>query len=82
MNTQKPQAVFNASAYAGVRQDKSVPLIKRSASPQGYRGSKGGQSNSISDQSLVPFTTPVVPGFCEINKRRRELALCTAVVHR
>src|SRR5918998_2751088 len=59
MNTQKPQAVYDASAYAGVRQDKSVPLIKRSASPQGYRGSKGGQSNSISDQSLVPFTTQV-----------------------
>ena len=59
MNTHKPQAIFNSKAHAGVRQDKSVPLIKRSASTQGYRGSKGGQSNSISDQSLVPFTTQV-----------------------
>src|SRR5919202_4530299 len=59
MNSPKPQSVFEFKAHAGVMQDKSVPLIKRSASPQGYRGSKGGQSNSISDQSLVPFTTQV-----------------------
>ena len=59
MNTQKPKAVFDATTYAGVRQDKSVPLIKRSASTHGYQSNKGGQSNSISDQSLVPFTTQV-----------------------
>src|ERR671914_1842079 len=58
MNSSSPQVLF-LQTYAGVRQDKSVPLIKRSASPQGYRGSKGGQSNSLSDQSLVPFTTQV-----------------------
>jgi hypothetical protein len=54
MNSQKPQAVFDAYTYAGVRQDKSVPLIKRSASSSTYRGNKGGQSNP---NSLVPFTT-------------------------
>jgi hypothetical protein len=59
MNSQIPQSIFDAEAHAGVMQDKSVPLIKRSASPQGYRGSKGGQSNSKSDQSLVPFTTQI-----------------------
>src|ERR687895_290866 len=59
MNTQKPKAVFDVTTYAGVRQDKSVPLIKRSASTHGYQSNKGGQSNSISDQSLVPFTTQV-----------------------
>ena len=58
MNSSSPQVLF-LQTYAGVRQDKSVPLIKRSASPQGYRGTKGGQSNSLSDQSLVPFTTQV-----------------------
>jgi hypothetical protein len=35
-------------------QDKSVPLIKRSASTQGYQGNKGGRTNP---NSLVPFTT-------------------------
>jgi hypothetical protein len=54
MNSPKPQAVFEFKAYAGVRQDKSVPLIKRSASTHGYQGNKGGQSNP---NSLVPFTT-------------------------
>ena len=54
MNTQKPQSVFEFKAHAGVRQDKSVPLIKRSASTHGYQGNKGGQSNP---NSLVPFTT-------------------------
>ena len=54
MNSPKPQSVFEFKAHAGVRQDKSVPLIKRSASTHGYQGNKGGQSNP---NSLVPFTT-------------------------
>src|ERR687896_582305 len=53
MNSSNPQVLF-LQTYAGVRQDKSVPLIKRSASPQGYRGVKGSQSNP---ESLVPYTT-------------------------
>jgi hypothetical protein len=59
MNSQKlPIAgvMFDAKTYAGVRQDKSVPLIKRSAMDRGYQRSNTGQSNP---NSLVPFTTQV-----------------------
>ena len=59
MNNPKPQRIFEAKAHAGVRQDKSVPLIKRSAKKQGYRGKKGGQA--AFSTSNVPFTTQIKP---------------------
>ena len=68
---QKTGEIFEMQAYAGVVQDKSVPLIKRSASISGYRGHKNGQSKS--DESLVPFTTQLKRFVrAEIHRRAKE----------